>query len=271
MKFTFSFIKMKKFNFFKYQGTGNDFIMLDDRVEDFDIEDHPLIKKLCDRKFGIGADGLILIRNHTMADFEMVYFNADGYQTSLCGNGSRCAVHFAGYLGMIKDECTFVTIEGPLKAKLEGDQVVINMPDVKGVEHIDNDYFLHTGSPHYIRFIDNAVSFDVYNQGRSIRNSEKYKYEGVNVNFVESLGNGKIFVRTYERGVEDETLSCGTGVTAAALAYGSLNGLSNINVKTLGGDLSVSFQPVDGNGFCDVFLKGPVKMVFQGEIDPNAF
>jgi len=258
---------MKSIQFYKYQGTGNDFVMIDDRVENFDLEDYGLIKNLCDRKFGVGADGLILMRNHTMADFEMIYYNADGYQTSLCGNGSRCAAHFAGFLGMAKDECSFQTIEGILHAKLENDLIEISMPDVKSVEHVGEDYFLHTGSPHYVRFVDNAAGFDVFTNGRNIRNSEKYKNEGVNVDFVESIGNGNIFVRTYERGVENETLSCGTGVTAAAIAYGSLNGLNKINVKTPGGNLSVSFQPIENNGYCKVYLKGPVKRVFKGEIE----
>ncbi len=258
---------MQTVQFYKYQGTGNDFIMIDDREEKFDLEAHDLIKGLCDRKFGIGADGLILIREHQYADFEMVYYNADGYQTSLCGNGSRCAVHFAGFLGMVSNDCSFQTIEGILQAKLEGDQVEINMPDVSSVDQTNEDYFLHTGSPHYVRFVNQVEDYDVYENGRKIRYSDLYKKEGINVNFVESLGNGKIFVRTYERGVEDETYSCGTGVTAAAIAYGRLNGLNNIQIKTLGGDLNVNFQPKDGTGFCNVHLKGPAKMVFKGEIE----
>lgn len=258
---------MSAISFYKYQGTGNDFVMIDDRDERFDINDHKLIKKLCDRKFGIGADGLILIRHHREADFEMVYYNADGYQTSLCGNGSRCAVHFAGFLGMVTDSCSFMTIEGILKARLEDDQVEINMPNVKGINKLDDDFFLNTGSPHYVKFIEDVKAYDVFHNGRSIRNSDSFKKEGTNVNFVESLGDGEIFVRTYERGVEDETYSCGTGVTAAAITYGSLNGRSQVNIQTLGGKLSVRFQPADQNGFCEVFLKGPAQMVFKGEIE----
>ena len=263
---------MNNIQFYKYQGTGNDFIMIDDRRESFDLDAHQLIAQLCDRKFGIGADGLILIRTHHIADFEMVYYNADGYQTSLCGNGSRCAVHFASFLGMLNDECTFQTIEGILHARLEGQVVEIKMPDVKGVEKVNHDFYLHTGSPHYVQFVENIEKLDVYTQGNKIRNSEPYKKEGVNVNFVETIDNGKIFVRTYERGVENETYSCGTGVTAAAIAYGNLNGLNNINIKTKGGDLQVYFQPNNENGdFCNVFLKGPAIMVFQGEIDIDTF
>ena len=263
---------MNTIEFYKYQGTGNDFVMIDDRNERFDIDAHELIAKLCDRKFGIGADGLILIRTHHTADFEMVYYNADGYQTSLCGNGSRCAVHFAAFLGMLEDECTFQTIEGILRAKISGDQVEIKMPDVKGLEHVSHDYYLHTGSPHYVQFVEDIEKFDVYTQGNRIRNSDPYKGDGVNVNFVETIDAGRIFVRTYERGVENETYSCGTGVTAAAIVYGNLNGLSNINIKTRGGDLQVNFQPDNENGgFCNVFLKGPAQRVFKGGIDIESF
>jgi len=263
---------MKTIRFYKYQGTGNDFVMIDDRQETFDIKAHQLIKNLCDRKFGIGADGLILIRNHSQADFEMVYYNADGYQTSLCGNGSRCAVHFAGFLRMVNDSCTFYTIEGILKAKLSGDHVEINMPDVKGINKVSEDFTLHTGSPHYIQFVKNVSQFDVFSEGKRIRNSGPFQKEGINVNFVEMLGEGNIFVRTYERGVEDETYSCGTGVTAAAIAYGNLQGLNNINIKTLGGELQVNFQSDSTNsGFCNIFLKGPAQMVFKGDVDLDKF
>lgn len=253
--------------FYKYQGTGNDFIMIDDREQQFDLNAHALIKKLCERRFGIGADGLILIREHRTADFEMVYYNSDGYQTSLCGNGSRCAVHFAGFLGMVKSDCTFRTIEGDLRAKLIGNQVEINMPDVKNIEHVDSDFFLNTGSPHYVKFVHDIKNYDVFNNGRKIRNSERFRKEGTNVNFVESITDGTIYVRTYERGVENETYSCGTGVTAAAIAYGSMHGRNSINIKTLGGDLGVSFTPLDSHRYCNVFLKGPAVRVYNGEVD----
>lgn len=258
---------MDHLEFYKYQGTGNDFVMIDDRERDFDLDAHDLIRRLCERRFGIGADGLILIRDHRTADFEMVYYNADGYQTSLCGNGSRCAVHFAGFLGMVRQECTFQTIEGELKAKLTGNQVEINMPDVEEMEQIEGDYFLHTGSPHYVKFVHDVEKFPVYENGMKIRNSARFKKEGTNVNFVESVSDGVIFVRTYERGVENETYSCGTGVTAAAIAYGSMNGRSSINVKTLGGELKVRFSPVDSDRFCHVYLKGPAQMVYRGTVD----
>lgn len=253
--------------FYKYQGTGNDFVLIDDRKGSFDIEAHKLIKKICDRKFGIGADGLILIRNHDKADFEMVYFNADGYQTSLCGNGSRCAVKFAKELGIINESCSFQTIEGILNASIEDDNIFINMPDVKHIEEFDGDFYLNTGSPHYIRFVENLDKYDVYSEGKKIRYSEKYKSSGgTNANFLETEDNSSISVRTYERGVENETYSCGTGVTAAAIVYGKLKNINKVQVKTLGGELSVMFDNVNGE-YKNVFLKGPAVFVFKGEID----
>lgn len=256
---------MNTLEFFKYQGTGNDFVMIDDRSEVFDLEDHKLIAKLCDRKFGIGADGLILVRNHQEADFEMVYYNADGYLTSLCGNGSRCVVKFANQLGVIGNQCQFMTVEGILEAKIENDLVHIKMPNVNSVETYENHYFLHTGSPHHICFVEDVEHYDVFHEGRKIRNGAPYFENGSNVNFVQSLDNSKIFVRTYERGVEDETLSCGTGVTAAALVKGLEGEASPISVKTLGGDLQISFER-ENSGFKDIFLIGPAIQVYSGNI-----
>ena len=259
---------METLEFFKYQGTGNDFVMIDDRNEVFDLNDHDLIAKLCNRKFGIGADGLILIRNHQEVDFEMIYYNADGYLTSLCGNGSRCAVKFANQLGVIGDQCEFMTVEGILEAKIGKDLVHIKMPDVSGVDTFENHYFLHTGSPHHICFVEDVEQYDVFNEGRKIRNGAPYFEDGSNVNFVQSLDSSKIFVRTYERGVEDETLSCGTGVTAAALVKGLEGEPSPISVKTLGGDLQISFKR-EVNGFKNIFLIGPAMLVYSGKIAIN--
>jgi len=256
---------MKTIHFYKYQGTGNDFIMIDDREKLFNLEDHKLIANLCHRKFGIGADGLILIRNHPESDFEMVYYNADGHLTSLCGNGSRCAVKFAHQLGLIIDQCTFMTVEGILQARISDDLVFIKMPDVEQVETHKDHYFLYTGSPHHICFVNDVKTHDVFNEGRKIRQSAPYNEEGSNVNFVEPLGKSQIFVRTYERGVEDETLSCGTGVTAAALAQSLKGANSPIKVKTLGGELQISFDKLDENKFRNVYLIGPAVLVFEGK------
>ena len=256
---------MTALEFFKYQGTGNDFIMIDDRLEVFNLEDHELIEHLCHRKFGIGADGLILIRKHLEADFEMIYYNSDGYLTTLCGNGSRCAVKFAYQLGIIGYQCTFMTIEGILEAKISDNLVHIKMPDVASVETHADHYFLQTGSPHHICFVNDVEKHEVFHEGRSIRNGAPYFETGSNVNFVQTISDSEIFVRTYERGVEDETLSCGTGVTAAALVRGMQGLPSPIKVKTLGGDLKISFEK-SGDGFTNIFLIGPAVEVFRGTI-----
>jgi len=256
---------MKIVEFFKYQGTGNDFVMIDDRSEQFDLNNHNRIAHICNRKFGIGADGLILIRNHMEADFEMIYYNADGYLTSLCGNGSRCAVKFAYQLGVIGNQCTLMTVEGILKANIENDLVHIKMPDVNDVEVHKDHYFLHTGSPHHICFVENVEQYDVFNEGRKIRSGAPYFEEGSNVNFVQPIDASQIFVRTYERGVENETLSCGTGVTAAALVQGLEGASSPIHVKTLGGKLQVSFER-ENKRFKNIYLIGPAENVFTGKI-----
>jgi diaminopimelate epimerase len=256
---------MPVISFEKYQGTGNDFIMIDDRRKTFPENDLSLISRLCHRKFGIGADGLILIRDHAATDFEMIYFNPDGTR-SLCGNGSRCAVRYSQSLGLIKNSTTFFTIEGPLYAEIRDMQVYLKMPDVRGVTRHQNDLYLNTGSPHYIRFVPEADTIDVFQEGKKIRNHKDFMPAGTNVNFVEVMENGILYVRTYERGVENETLSCGTGVTAAALALGVSQPHSPVRIHTRGGDLEVSYKS-DGKGnFSDIFLIGPAEKVFAGKI-----
>ena len=194
-----------KIQFTKYQGTGNDFIMIDDRSKQLNLN-IAQITKICDRKMGIGADGLILIREHSNSDFEMVYYNSDGSQ-SLCGNGSRCAVNFALSLGIVNEKAEFMTIDGVYSATIEQDIVHLNMKDISGITFKDPDYYIHNGSPHHIIFQTNVQSTDVKSEGRAVRNSAPYKAEGTNVNFVQVVNENEIFVRTYERGVEDETLS----------------------------------------------------------------
>ena len=257
---------MKKIDFFKYQGTGNDFIMIDDRTESFDLENHEMIARLCHRKFGIGADGLILIRNHKEDDFEMIHYNADGHLTSLCGNGSRCVVMFASQLGIVQSECRFMTVEGILEARIDGGLVHLKMPDVMDVESHESHYFLNTGSPHHICFVEDIENHDVFHQGRTIRYGPPYNKEGANVNFVKQITGNRIFVRTYERGVEDETLSCGTGVTAAAIIQGIKGSTSPIKVKTLGGDLEISFEKDSDKAFKNIYLIGPAIKVFGGSV-----
>ncbi len=253
--------------FVKYQGTGNDFVMIDNRSghNGLSVEQ---ISQLCDRKMGIGADGVILIQEHPSLDFEMIYYNADGSQ-SMCGNGSRCAVHFANHLGMISGKEThFQSTDGPHLAKIEGDIIHLQLTDVNVItSYEDNDLFIDTGSPHHIRFVDNADACNVYEDGKSIRHEDRYAPGGTNVNFVEILDDHSIFVRTFERGVEDETLSCGTGVTAASIAVSTRNMHSPVSIKTLGGELRVSFEQTSDNHFTNLFLIGPATRVFEGKIN----
>lgn len=253
-------------SFYKYQGTGNDFVMIDNRKHTFLAQDEALVKHLCDRRVGIGADGLILLQDHPDYDFEMVYYNADGRVGSMCGNGARCTVRFARHLGVIEDVACFLAADGEHQASIERDLIQLKMNDVQGVEKIGDDYYLNTGSPHYIRFVDDVQSIDVFKEGRAIRYNDRFAAVGTNVNFVQKTGDNEIFVRTYERGVEDETLSCGTGVTAAALMAGLEGMESPVKVSVVGGNLEVAFQQSGDDGFRYIYLIGPAKQVFTGTV-----
>jgi diaminopimelate epimerase len=250
--------------FYKYQGTGNDFIMIDDREKEFDLTDNDLIAALCERRMGIGADGLILLREHDTLDFEMIYFNADGKESSMCGNGGRCIIAFAQMLEMIGNETTFMAIDGEHKGRLMDDGIYLQMQDVKKIEGVGDGLVLNTGSPHYIEMVDELDYIDVNKQGSKIRNSVPFKKDGINVNFV--LDANELQVRTYERGVEAETLSCGTGVVATAIAMHYANCIEEtlVNVKTKGGELTVSFEEFNG-GYRNIWLSGEASMVFAGE------
>ena len=250
--------------FYKYQGTGNDFIMIDDREKEFDLTDNDLIASLCERRMGIGADGLILLREHDTLDFEMIYFNADGKESSMCGNGGRCIIAFAQMLEMTGNETTFMAIDGEHKGRLMDDGIYLQMQDVKKIEGVGDGLVLNTGSPHYIEMVDELDYIDVDKQGRKIRNSVPFKKDGINVNFV--LDANELQVRTYERGVEAETLSCGTGVVATAIAMHYANCIEEtlMNVKTKGGELTVSFEEFNG-GYRNIWLSGEASMVFAGE------
>jgi diaminopimelate epimerase len=253
-------------SFAKYQGTGNDFIMIDNRSGVFDPSDLRLVQKFCDRKFGIGADGLILIQTKEGYDFEMVYFNSDGSQ-SLCGNGSRCAVNYSRKLGIIGSKAYFLAIDGPHEAVvLETGIVELRMGDVAAIEQNNESFFINTGSPHWVQYVQNLENYDVVSNGRTIRYSDRFNLKGTNVNFIEKLENGDLFVRTYERGVEDETLSCGTGVTAAALAASTKGFVSPVRIKALGGNLKVGFKGNSTEGFTDIWLIGPAEEVFEGTV-----
>lgn len=250
--------------FYKYQGTGNDFIMIDNRQQHFSKNDTKLIKQLCDRKFGIGADGLILLENHQSLDFTMVYYNSDGNTSSMCGNGGRCLVSFARDLGIVKKTATFEAIDGVHEAHIEDDLIHLKMQDVSIIIKQEDHLFLDTGSPHHIEIVDKLKEFDVKSRGAAIRYSGLYGEEGSNVNFVEQK-EGDFAMRTYERGVEDETLSCGTGATAVALAMHYLKNTTQnkIQIQVEGGTLCVSFEEHD-NAYENIYLIGPAQKVFKG-------
>lgn len=252
-------------HFHKYQGTGNDFIMIDDRAEIFPTADKRLISFLCDRKMGIGADGLILVQNHPELDFRMIYFNPDGSK-SLCGNGSRCAIAFARSLGIIDQKTIFETTDGIHDAFVDGETYHFHLHDVQEVKKMEDDLFIHTGSPHHIRVVHAVDDTDIVSLGAEIRYSTPYQPEGTNVNFIEKQPQG-IKVRTYERGVEGETLSCGTGVTACALAASFMDYKSPIRVETKGGELNVSFDKISDHQFENIYLAGPAKKVYEGSIE----
>lgn len=254
--------------FFKYQGTGNDFILLDNRESIYNTLSTEQIRHLCDRRFGIGADGLMLLNNHEGYDFEMKYFNADGREGSMCGNGGRCLVRFAYHLGIHRNEYKFLAVDGDHEAEIDTDGIVsLKMKDVDKIRRQNGDSILNTGSPHYVKVVSDVMDMDVYKKGRDIRYSKEYEQEGINVNFVEQTGEDKIIVRTYERGVEDETYSCGTGVTAAAMVcYHNENGFNDVQVKTLGGKLNVEFDRIEEH-YINVWLSGPAEKVYEGKIE----
>lgn len=255
------------YEFYKYQGTGNDFIILDNRQKTI-VFTEAQVNFLCDRKFGIGADGLMLLQEKDGYDFEMVYYNSDGKLGSMCGNGSRCLTQFAFDRGIKKNHYKFLATDGEHEAEFDDNNWVrVKMIDVNEVENMNEDLFLDTGSPHYIKMIESIENIDVYNEGKKIRYNDFFKLIGTNVNFVEKKESNSIKVRTYERGVENETLSCGTGVTASALVNFYTNGFNKIFVETLGGKLAVEFVKTDNNSYNNVWLCGPATFVFKGEIN----
>lgn len=256
-------------HFHKYQGTGNDFIIIDNRDLKFNRTDNVLVEKLCDRRFGIGADGLMLLQNKQGYDFEMVYYNSDGNESSMCGNGGRCISEFARTLGLVKDKAHFIAIDGAHESLIKPGFITLKMKDVKEVEENADFSFLNTGSPHYVALVNDVEHYNVFEEGKKIRNNNRFKAEGTNVNFIEKKYN-ELFVRTYERGVEGETYSCGTGVTAAALVAAIKNistAQDYCDIKTLGGNLKVKFHKQADNSFTDVWLEGPAVFVFKGEIN----
>ena len=259
-----------KFHFNKYHGTGNDFVIFNGINQPISLSKDQ-IKKICDRRFGIGGDGVIIFDKAGDSDFKMIYFNSDGNESTMCGNGGRCLVQFAKRHGYITNKIAFTAVDGLHRATISSDnpiEVSLLMNDVNQLE-INHDFvFLDTGSPHYVAFANHVKNLDVLKEGRIIRNSERFKKQGVNVNFVQVINN-ELLIRTYERGVEDETLSCGTGVTAsvlAAVATGKIKDDHKYNVITPGGNLRVEYERTN-TGFKNVYLIGPAIFVFEGDIE----
>jgi len=260
-----------KIKFDKYQGTGNDFVILDNRNGEYSNLTEKQIHRLCDRRFGIGADGLMMLNNKPGYDFEMLYYNSDGKPGSMCGNGGRCMIKYVFHMKMHKYTYKFLATDGEHEAEIDQHNIIrLKMNNVNEIDEHSSYTFLNTGSPHFIKFATDIMNVDVLATGREIRYSKKFMPDGVNVNFVESTGEDSIYVRTYERGVEDETLSCGTGVTAAALVSAhNPRGFNRVDVETPGGRLSVEFNKIDDTHFENIWLCGPAEFVFAAEIDIN--
>jgi diaminopimelate epimerase len=254
-------------SFDKYQGAGNDFIIVDGRGKAFALDDPALIHRLCDRRFGVGADGLILILPHGRADYEMRYFNADGRIGSMCGNGGRCAAHCAWRWKVAGPKQRFMAYDGLHQAEVTGDTVRLQLSDVRGFRTIEGNYFLDTGSPHLVIFAPGIDKIDVAAEGRKWRWSPLFAPGGTNVNFVETTAGG-LSIRTFERGVEEETWACGTGVTASAIASAlkARAGGGPVDVRARGGRLKVDFE-IRGDLVTDIWLTGPATFVFAGSVE----
>jgi diaminopimelate epimerase len=258
-----------KIQFAKYQGTGNDFVIMDNRDKKYNGLTKDQIEFLCNRRFGIGADGLMLLNAHPDYDFEMKYYNSDGRESTMCGNGGRCLTKFANDIGIIQSGYKFIAIDGEHEASISLDGIVaLKMNDVSSVHYNHGNFVLNTGSPHFVALTNDVMHLDVFKKGREIRYSDDFKEEGINVNFVQQTEEpDKIIVRTYERGVEDETYSCGTGVTASALVCShNDNGFNRVEVQTKGGALSVEYDKI-GDSYKNVWLNGPAVKVFEGVIE----
>lgn len=260
-----------KIDFYKYQGTGNDFIILDNRENIYDNLTEKQVNFLCSRRFGIGADGLMMLQHKPGFDFKMIYFNADGKEGSMCGNGGRCIIKFASFLGIKNSNYHFKAADGDHYGEIDlNGEIRLRMIDVSKVEFHYNHFILNTGSPHYVKNVPDVSLINIVSEGRAIRHSSEFEKDGINVNFVETLDEDYIFVRTYERGVEDETLSCGTGVTASAIVSAhNENGFNRVEVKTIGGKLSVEFDKNSEQEFTNIWLCGPAEMVYKGSLQLN--
>ena len=255
-------------SFYKYQGTGNDFVLIDNREGLISLSEKQ-VSHLCDRRFGIGADGLMELQRAAGFDFKMVYYNADGRESSMCGNGGRCITAFARDCGLANGTYEFIAVDGPHSSLIDDQDIVhLKMKDVDKIAVHTSYTFLDTGSPHVVKPVQDIMNYDVVGEGKRIRYNDYYREKGVNVNFVETIDDDHIYVRTYERGVEDETFSCGTGVTAAALVNAhNETGFNHVDVKTLGGNLYVEYDKTGEDSFENIWLCGPAKLVFKGSVE----
>jgi diaminopimelate epimerase len=260
-----------KVHFSKYHGTGNDFVVIDGRKQDTSAFDADLIGQICDRRFGIGGDGLIILLESKRADFRMIYYNSDGHEGTMCGNGGRCITAFASRLRIISMDATLEGIDGLHSATiLPNEEIRLRLRDVEGIRWMEDGYLLDTGSPHFVKFVSQLELIDVASEGSEIRNQRRFGKHGVNVNFVERSGDlNRISVRTFERGVENETLSCGTGVAAAAICsyFHYKSDILSYHISTPGGNLNVSFRSQYHNQFSDIYLTGPAAHVYDGSIE----
>jgi len=255
------------FPFKKLHGAGNDFIIMHAPAK---LLNNKIIEMLCHRNFGIGADGLILISKGEKVDFKMDYFNADGFGDSMCGNGGRAAAVFA-YLELnAKKKMHFEAIDGLHQAEIilrDGGSfdVKISMNDITDFDLNEERLIVDTGSPHYVKRCDNLAALDIIKTAAPIRYDKSISKDGLNINFMERQKE-EIFLRTYEKGVENETLACGTGATAAAIAAALWYDMPSARIHSKGGDLEVNFKR-KGQKFTDIWLRGPVQLVFEGSID----
>ncbi|MCK5136437.1 MAG: diaminopimelate epimerase [Bacteroidales bacterium] len=260
-------------HFSKYHGTGNDFVMIDGRSQDTSYFDPDLIRQICDRRFGIGSDGLIILQEEEQCDFRMRYFNADGFEGTMCGNGGRCITAYARHLGIIRFDATFKGIDGKHSSTiLPNGEIHLKLQDVNGIRWVEDGYLLDTGSPHFVKFVSQLDQIEVDVEGKEIRNQSRFGKGGVNVNFVEiGSSSNRISVRTYERGVEAETLSCGTGVTAAAICsyFHFKSDIFSYHIHTMGGNLNVSFKAQHHSHYSEIYLTGPASHVYDGSIEIN--
>jgi diaminopimelate epimerase len=255
--------------FYKYHGAGNDFIMIDCRKSEESFFSIEIVKFLCDRHLGIGADGLILLLSDQKTDFRMKYFNSDGQEGTMCGNGGRCITLFAADLSIIKGKTEFSGIDGNHLAEIISPGIIkLEMIDVREVKELNDGYLVNTGSPHFVTFRNSIAEIDVFSEGREIRHQPRFENGGPNVNFVEKLSEDTFRMRTFERGVENETLACGTGAVASAISshFRQKTDKNSYTIYAPGGTLCVSFTVQNDNTYSNIWLQGPAKFVFKGQI-----